>query len=466
MKIERHIIFYFFLLIPLCLSASDDASKTIVIRNIIIEGNKKTKANTILREMTVSPSSVVLAKELNNIVSENQVNLMNLNIFKHVQLNLKNWEADSLDIEVMVFERWYFKPIPIFQLADRNFNVWWRQNNHSFKRVHYGLSLSMENFTGRADVMQVTAAFGFSQIMEVQYKIPHFSGKPKLGLKVVGHWSRTKQVPIRTINDIHEFFEEEDFNRMSVSNRTQFIFRPAIHNSHFFNLGYSLNQISKKVATINPDYFLQGRRQQQYFKLGYAFVADYRNVRAYPTDGWYLKGEIEQYGLGIFKEVQMTRLQMTMTRHNKLAKKHFTAHLFKWQLSGPQKQPYFLQEGFGYDQNFVRGFDVNVMDGQSYFLIKNSYKFRLLSYKVQNIKALRQSKLANIPLDVYLKTYFDVGYVRDRYYTAGNTLRNELNYGWGLGLDIVTFYDRVLRIEYSFNKLLENGLYLHFALPI
>ncbi len=466
MKITLRVFLFLFFSQSTVLTFADDTAKQIVVRNIFVEGHKKTKVNTILREMTIEPGSTILAKELNAVVEKNQANILNLNIFKHVQLNLKNWQEDSLDVEVLVVERWYIKPIPIFQLADRNFNVWWRQNNHSFKRVHYGAVLSIENFSGRADELLLTGAFGFSQIAEVQYKIPHFTRKSNLGLKVLAHWSRTKQVPVRAENDIHVFKEEEDYNRMSVSNRTEFILRPGIHNSHFFTVGYSLNTTSESIARINPDFFLKGRLQQQYFKLGYAFVADYRNVRTYPTDGWYFKGEIEKYGIGILKDVDMTKLKMTLTRHNKLAKKHFTAHLFKWQLSGPQKQPYFLQEGLGYEQNFIRGFDVNVMDGQSYVLFKNSYKYRLLSYKVENIKALRKSSLANIPLDIYLKAYFDVGYVRDRYYFASNSLRNEINYGWGLGLDIVTFYDRVLRIEYSFNKLLENGLYLHFELPI
>jgi hypothetical protein len=34
-------------------------------------------------------------------------------------------------------------------------------------------------------------------------------------------------------------------------------------------------------------------------------------------------------------------------------------------------------------------------------------------------------------------------------------------YTAGLGVDVVTFYDFIIRVDYSFNQLGENGLFLH-----
>ena len=42
-----------------------------------------------------------------------------------------------------------------------------------------------------------------------------------------------------------------------------------------------------------------------------------------------------------------------------------------------------------------------------------------------------------------------------------NALSNSLLHSAGIGIDIVTFYDVILRFEYSFNQLGQNGLYLH-----
>ena len=71
-----------------------------------------------------------------------------------------------------------------------------------------------------------------------------------------------------------------------------------------------------------------------------------------------------------------------------------------------------------------------------------------------------------MPYALYLKAQFDGGYVYADQYRANNPLSNSWLYGGGLGLDFVTYYDRVFRFEYSVNKLGKGGLYIHFIAPI
>ena len=47
-----------------------------------------------------------------------------------------------------------------------------------------------------------------------------------------------------------------------------------------------------------------------------------------------------------------------------------------------------------------------------------------------------------------------------------NYLANTVLCGSGLSLDFVSYYDLVLRMEYSINRLNEKGLFLHFIAPI
>ncbi|MCB0565677.1 MAG: hypothetical protein KDD01_15005, partial [Phaeodactylibacter sp.] len=60
----------------------------------------------------------------------------------------------------------------------------------------------------------------------------------------------------------------------------------------------------------------------------------------------------------------------------------------------------------------------------------------------------------------------DLGYTNDPYTARLNPLSNRLLWGGGIGLDIVLYYDKVIQIEYSFNDLMENGLFLHLNLNI
>ncbi len=61
---------------------------------------------------------------------------------------------------------------------------------------------------------------------------------------------------------------------------------------------------------------------------------------------------------------------------------------------------------------------------------------------------------------MFLKVFGDLGYS----YTShiGNSmLNNKALYTYGAGLDVVTFYDIVIKLEYSFNQLKQSGLFLH-----
>jgi hypothetical protein len=68
-------------------------------------------------------------------------------------------------------------------------------------------------------------------------------------------------------------------------------------------------------------------------------------------------------------------------------------------------------------------------------------------------------------LAVYLNAFADQGYVWDDRYASGNFLANRWQQGYGLGVDLVTSYDQVLRVEYAVNALSETAFYLHFSQP-
>ena len=64
---------------------------------------------------------------------------------------------------------------------------------------------------------------------------------------------------------------------------------------------------------------------------------------------------------------------------------------------------------------------------------------------------------------IYLKSYFDLGYVEGYPENFQNErLTDTWIYGYGAGIDIVTIYDLVLRFEYSFNKEGESGFVFGF----
>jgi len=61
---------------------------------------------------------------------------------------------------------------------------------------------------------------------------------------------------------------------------------------------------------------------------------------------------------------------------------------------------------------------------------------------------------------MYAKVYGNAGYAYNPE-PGDNLLCNRMLYSAGVGLDMVTFYDFIIRVEWSFNQLGQNDIYLH-----
>ena len=66
---------------------------------------------------------------------------------------------------------------------------------------------------------------------------------------------------------------------------------------------------------------------------------------------------------------------------------------------------------------------------------------------------------------LYLGLFSDMGRVIDSQTYQNNNLSNQFLLGNGISIDYVTYYDKLLRIEFSINHLGEKGVFLHFSNP-
>jgi hypothetical protein len=104
------------------------------------------------------------------------------------------------------------------------------------------------------------------------------------------------------------------------------------------------------------------------------------------------------------------------------------------------------------------------MDGQNFLLNKNSLRYQLIKPRIYQSKSTWAIKQFNtIPYYAFVNLFFDLAYVEDKYYNKTNTFSNNWQYGYGVGFDFITYYDIVLRLEYSFNKQKQSGFFIHFT---
>lgn len=447
------------------------------VRKINFSNNKKTRPYVMLREMSFNEGDSIPGDKLDSILLANRLQIFNLGIFNDIQVNIKNWEEDSLDLIIKVYEKFPLSPGIILQFADRNAAEWWRKYNHDFKRLQYGLILNYNNVSGRNDKLIGAISFGFAKRLDLGYIIPAFdSKKDNVGMALFFNFLHSKRIAYNTLDNELKYM---DITAKAQLIKTEFTasinYRRELHNTHYFSVGYGFSKVSDYVLLANPEYFLDGVRKQNYLKLGYVFESDHRNLKAYPTNGWYIRMNFTNYGLG-FMKTRMTTAGFMMSRYYewKKHKKFSLGFSGRFQVSWPFKQPYNLQpiKSFGYNDNLIRGYEVNVMDGQHFLLFKNEYRYRLFSFQLKNLKKIKNknnkflnSSLAFLPFNMYLTAYFDAGYVWDNAHYAQNSYRNKWQFGYGVGLNLVTFNQRLFRIEYSINRYLDKGVYLHFELP-
>lgn len=444
-----------------------DAQKEyVIITNISISGNKITKQHIILRELLFENSDTIPVNKLEELIKKSEQNLKNTSLFNEVKIEAKNWAVDKITVYIELKERWYTWPNPIFNLSDRNFNEWWVNQNRNLNRIDYGIYFVRFNFRGRNETLKFHIQDGYTERFAITYDIPYLNKKQTTGITFFTSFSRNREVAYKTFENKQQFYKDPDkYIHKKFYSGIKYYFRKEIHNKHKMELAYFNNLVDDKIAEINPDYFLNSKTHQQYITLNYEFTIDYRDIISYPLKGYYFESEIKKLGIGIFKDVDLWNVYLTYRKYFQLHKRIFAATGSSTEFYGFGKHHYADIKALGY-RSYVRGYEYYVIDGQFYFLTKGCLKYELLPQKKANFRQFPFEQFRTVPLSIYANLYADYSYVIDNYYYENNGLANTSLIGYGLGLDFVSFYDKILRIEYSINKLGEKGLYLHFSMPI
>ena len=438
------------------------------IDSIIVEGNKKTRREIVLREMPFREGDSILIANLEAQLREAEQWLMNTGLFNTAKVYFKNWEGakNKVELLVQVEETWYFYPVPLFELADRNFNVWWVDHRRSLDRVNYGLDFLYRNATGRSDRLNISLKQGYSQMLLFQYNLPYLNAEKTLGVTIYNLFSRNREINYATIGNKQAFYKlEDDFSITRLVSNATLVYRPALAKYYRISLGYTRNHISPRVLeSAGVDFFLNGATVQRYFSLGLSYTADNRDFRPYPLSGDYFWAEIKKDGLGIFNDRNGLTVWTDYQRYFPIGKSPFNLGISaKGKISLiRERQPYNDYRAIGYQRNTLRGYEYYVVDGLDMFLLKSSLRIKLWENQVNFGKVVPIPAFRKVPFKFLFTLNSDLGLANDPWNPYGNSFNQRLLWGRGFGLDTVILYNFVLRIEASMNHVGEKGLFFHF----
>jgi outer membrane protein assembly factor BamA len=437
-----------------------DSSATVVVREIHLNGNRRTKERIILRELDFRPGDTLRTDELSERLEKNRRKVFNTNLFVTVSARIDYLNAREIDVEFDLREQWYVLGFPVFQLADRNFNEWWYDRGRDLSRTIYGVNLRHRNVRGRAEELRLNLETGFASYVDVSYRIPYLDRKQKIGLTVGASYQTTKNLAYRTNLDKLVFLRSEQTLRDRVYANVVLRRRNKFYDFQYLELRYTTQTVADTIARLNPYYFLDSRTRQRFWLLSYTYLYDFRDKAQYPLRGHVWGANLTQWGLLPTDDVHQTEMTLNYYRFLPLGKRWFVSFVTEAKTSFPASQPFPQTRGLGYFGDLVRGYERYVVDGQSYAYLRNTLKFQALD-RTFFLKPLRKIRQFNtLPLAIYPNVYADVGYADNRFTNRNNSrLANRLLFGGGVGLDFVTWYNVVIRLNYSINREGQRGFY-------
>ncbi|MEZ4721573.1 MAG: POTRA domain-containing protein [Flavobacteriales bacterium] len=442
------------------------------VSTIHISGNDRTKDFVILREVPISEGDSILSEDLEAIKKDIVRNITNTSLTNFIDVKFDTISAGQIACNIKIHERWYIWPNIIFSLADPNFSTWIQDKNP--ERLNYGFSISDFNFRGRREKLTVNFQNGWTRKVGINYQIPGLNKKRTLGGGFEFYYSNNREInhqllfnPEEYIYNKRDFVKATRFIKEEIVARAKLEYRRKFLNTHRWIAGIETIIIDDTVRNANPDYLPNGKTRSQYFYLSYGFKREKRDNKAYPLTGYLIDGSVDHRGLGILNknDVFLTEALITVNFHHQIKGRWFFGHGYKGKLTPIGAPPYYFQRGLGYSNNFVRGYELYVIDGQHYILHKNNIKYQLIRKQTIDLKTLFR-KFDKFHYSVFLNAFSDAGYVIDNLNGSSNPLANTWQYSCGLGLDFVTYYDLVVRFEGSINKLGNPGFYVNFRCPI
>ncbi len=434
------------------------------VDSVIVEGVKKTKPLVITRQMNFQVGDTIALEELEALNKVNKSNIYNLGIFTSVEIANEIGEG-SIIVRVRVQERWYVWPTPFVSLLERTFNEWWRDKD--LDRLVYGLGVDWQNISGWNDKGYIYVQNGYQQIITTQYNRPFLFPKAKIDGTASFYYVNDKEIGygtegghLKLVRLTAQRMRQSYTGQISLSKRLSP--RTMIHGT----AAYQSFRINDSIAFFNPDYLPNRQTKTHYPSLGLSFVNDQRDIRSFPLSGYKYQASIRGFGLPGISNTQFAKVALSFSHHIALSKRwNFAYGTQQFMLLG-NRIPYFDKYFIGFG-SFLRGYEPYVIDGSFINLTKAEWKFGIIPYHFAHLKWIPFQKFRDFPVGVYISAYSDAGYVRDwTFNNQDNTLKNKLLLGYGAGLNFITIYDFLLRVEYSRNRLGNGGIYISTLVSI
>lgn len=305
------------------------------------------------------------------------------------------------------------------------------------------------------------------------YTIPNMGKNQRHGISTGFNANQQDEVIISTVHNNPVDYKPQEHPAMTRLNAfAGYRFRRKLYGTHALRLEYFDYLVADSVAIVNPNYLGSGDTRLNFFTLAYTFNYDIRDSKVYPLEGFRVNVRAEQVGLGFIPDFGYPTFRVTafLMYHQKLANRVYFYNTAKGRISSESRasneiyMPYILNRALGYNEN-LSGYEPYVMDGSDYFISKYNLKIQVIKPTTYTLPIIGMEQFNKIHYAFYFNVFADVGYVNNVFPNPTNTMVNTWQYSVGAGIDFVTYYDQVFRIDFAINRYGEYGFFFHIETP-
>jgi outer membrane protein assembly factor BamA len=438
----------------------------LIINDIQISGNRRTREDIILRELTFRKGDTIPRSYLEFNINRSRQNILNTSLFNYVTISLDSNSAGSTDVIISVEERWYIWPAVIYKYEDRNFSAWLKAKDLS--KSKYGFSLEKINCFGRKENLKISFFFGYATQFRISYKNIALDHDRRHFIGADAEISKQDEMIFNTRNNEPVTFKSYNYPVFEQRKYTlNYTFRPYLNDLHNLYLNYYQYKVADTIIKLNPEYLGNKNNNQECITFDYVYSKDKRDIRAYPLRGSFFEVNVGQtFSMPFTKSsFRSTVIIPNYYKYVEISNRFYYAANVSLKLSYNTANSYFYSKSLGYTYN-LHGFEYNTIEGQHFILFRNLIKFAVLKPRISEITFIPLPKFNKIHYAVYLNVFTDCGYVANKYKTTDNNYSNTLISSIGAGVDLVTYYDKTFRAEYSINSFGITGFYFHLNAPL
>ncbi|NPV10245.1 MAG: BamA/TamA family outer membrane protein [Ignavibacteria bacterium] len=408
----------------------------ILIDEIRIIGNNKTKPDIILRELTFSTNSRVSYADL----KFNESRVFSLGIFSDVEFVLSKEENKNV-LLILVQESWYIWPLPFIDIADRD-----------WKKLTYGLHLNIQNLTGRNENLTAGFSLGYDPKFYLRYFNPIINKQHNLLLQVQTLIQRRQNRSIEAI---------KVFNNQNYDER-YFLFD--------FLVGKRFNQFNTVAGSFSFEYleaeeYLPLRTVSptgidRFLSLQFSYSFDTRDFTAYPKKGTNINLVYRKVGL-TESDVDFNIFNLQLKQIQQVICPIIYYRNYTRVLAGPIL-PYYANSFIGYSER-LRGHFSQTYESNS--IIFNTFEFRfplLEKYFLKLQLPVIPEELLTYTLSLDIHTFYDNVLMFNK---NDNLAKKKLMNGFGFGFSFLVLPYRSINLELAWNEKFQPEIIFDLNFP-